>query len=144
MNGARNLARRHVRAAFRLERADVAVVLSGEVEKRAALGQAVARLGEVPVVFLQLFAAGADIDVGFGVVDEVAAGKGSVDTLGFVHQFHVRLDPALVHQPPDHVGRAVTRVGDQARRREIKSLSRAIEHRLGRAGFGLAFFESTR
>src|SRR5271166_1332956 len=77
MNGARNLAGGHVRAAFRLERADVAVVLSGEIEKRAALRQAVARLGEVPVVFLQLFAAGADIDVGFGVVDKVAAGKGS-------------------------------------------------------------------
>ena len=95
-------------------------------------------LEKFAVVFLQLFAAGTDIDVGFGVEDEVAAGKGSVHTLGFVHQFHVRLDPALVHQPPDHVGRAVTRVGDQARRREIKSLSRAIEHGLGRADFGLA------
>jgi hypothetical protein len=25
----------------------------------------------------------------------------------------VRLDSTLVHQPPDHLGRAVTRVGDQ-------------------------------
>jgi hypothetical protein len=44
MNGAANFACAHVRAAFRLERARVAVVLFREVEERAGLRQAVARL----------------------------------------------------------------------------------------------------
>ena len=127
--------RGHVRAAFWLERAGVAVVLSGEVEKRAALRQAVARLGEVAVVLLQLFAARADIDVGFGVVDEVAAGKGSVRALGLVHELHVRFDLALVHQPRDHLGRTVARVADQTRRRNVELLGRAVDHRLGRPDF---------
>jgi hypothetical protein len=46
MNGARDLACGHVRAAFGLGRAGVAVVLSREVEERAVLHQVVARLGE--------------------------------------------------------------------------------------------------
>jgi hypothetical protein len=85
-------------------------------QERGVLGRAVARLGESAVVFLQLFAAGANIEVAFGVLDEVAARKSSVRSLGLVHQFHVRLDPTLVHQPPDHLGRAVSCVGDQGRR----------------------------
>ena len=69
---------------------------------------------------------------------EVAAGEGSVRTLSLVHQVHVRLDPALVHQPPNHLGRAVTRIGDQARRGEIELFGHAVEHRLGRSDFRLA------
>ena len=49
----------------------------------------------------------------------------------------MRLDSALVHQPPNHLGRAVTCIGDQARRSEIELFGRAVEHRLGRADFGL-------
>ena len=75
MNGATNLACGHVRTAFRLERAGVAVVLSGEVEERTGLRQALARLGEVAVILLQLFAAGADINVGFRIVGEVGTRK---------------------------------------------------------------------
>ena len=44
-------------------------------------------------------------------------------TLGLVHQFHVRLDPALVHQPPDHLGRAIAPIGDQARRGDVELFS---------------------
>jgi hypothetical protein len=89
MNGARDLARWHVRAAFWLERPGVAVVLSGEVEERAVLRQAViAWLGEVAVIFLQLFAARSNIEVAFEIVGEVAAPKRSVRSLGLVHQFH--------------------------------------------------------
>jgi hypothetical protein len=73
MNGARNFARGHVRAAFRFERACVAVLFSGEVEERAGFGQVIAPLGEVAMVLLQLLAARADIDVGFLIVGEVAA-----------------------------------------------------------------------
>jgi hypothetical protein len=49
----------------------------------------------------------------------------------------MRLDPALVHQPPNHLGRAIARIGDQARRGDVELFSRAVEHRLGRADFGL-------
>ena len=64
------------------------------------------------MIFPQLFAARANIAVALWIEGEVAARKGAVRALGLVHQFHVRLDSTLVHQPPDHLGRAVTRVGD--------------------------------
>jgi hypothetical protein len=50
----------------------------------------------------------------------------------------MRLDSALVHEPPNHLGRAVTRIGDQARRSDFELFGRAVEHHLGRADFGLA------
>jgi hypothetical protein len=66
------------------------------------------------------------------------AGESSVSALGFVDQVHVRFDPALVHQPPDHIGRAVASIGDQARRSEVEPFSRSVEHSFGRANFRLA------
>ena len=50
----------------------------------------------------------------------------------------MRLDSALVHQPPNHLGRAVTRIGDQARQSDFELFGRTVEHRLGRADSGLA------
>ena len=47
----------------------------------------------------------------------------------------MRFDPALVHQPPDHIGRAVASVRDQARRSEVELFSRSVEHGFGRANF---------
>src|ERR1700740_1915432 len=90
------------------------------------------------MIFLQLFAGGTDIEVALWIEGKVAAREGSVRALGLVHQFHMRLDSALLHQPPNHLGRAVTRIGDQARRSDFKLFGRAVEHRLGRADFGLA------
>ena len=86
------------------------------------------------MIFLQLFASGTDIEVALWIEGEVAAGEGSVRALGLIHQFHMRLDPALVHQPPNHLrrGRNV-RIGDQARRSDFELFGRAVEHRLGRA-----------
>ena len=55
--------------------------------------------------------------------------------LGLVHQFHVRLDPALVHQPPDQLGRAIAPIGDQARRGDVELFRRAVEHCFSRADF---------
>ena len=57
---------------------------------------------------------------------------------GLVDQFHVRFDPALIHQPPDHLGRAVAAIGDQARRGDVEPASRAVEHCFGCADFRLA------
>src|SRR5277367_6979613 len=107
MNRARDFARRNVRAAPGLERAGLAVTLARKVDHRAVLGQPVALLGESAVVFPQLFAAGADIKVAFWIECEVAAGEGSVRALCLIDQFHLRFDPALVHQPPDLLSRAV-------------------------------------
>src|SRR5271156_6673385 len=107
MNRARDFARRNVWAALGLERAGLAVTLSRKVDHRPVLRQPVARLGQSAVALLELFAAGADIKSALWIEGEVAARKRSVRALGLVHELQVWLDPALVHQPPDHLGRAV-------------------------------------
>jgi hypothetical protein len=71
--------------------------------------------GESATVGHQLLAAGADPEVGLRIVSEVAAREGPVVALGIVERFPVRLDSALVHQPAQRLGRAIARVGDQAR-----------------------------
>ena len=115
-------------------RLGVAVVLSGEVEERAGLRQAVARLA---VVLLQLFAVRADINVDFRVVGEVTVREGPVLALRVVEHLHVRLDTSLIHQPAQHLGRAVAGDGDEARRLDVELLGGAVEHRLGRPNFRL-------
>jgi len=105
MKGAANFARWHVRAAFRLERARVAVVLFREVEERAGLRQAVERLREVAMVLLQLFAAGADIDVGFRIVSEVGRGAVSIDTLRLTRRSRKWRSPSPVPAPAKSPGR---------------------------------------
>jgi hypothetical protein len=99
MNGAGDFVCGHVRAALGLERAGLTVALAREVDHRAVLRQPVAWLGESAMIFLQLFAGGTDIEVAIWIEGEVAARKSPVLALGLVDQFHVRLDPALVHQP---------------------------------------------
>jgi hypothetical protein len=87
------------------------------------------------MIFLQLFAGGTDIEVALWIEGEV----GSWEKVPSVRSdFHMRLDSGLVHQPPNHLGRAVTCIGDQARRSDFELFGRAVEHRLGRADFGLA------
>src|SRR5580704_10012820 len=104
MNGASDFACRNVWAALGLERAGVAVVLSGAIADRAVLRDAIARRGERAAIFSQLLTSGTDIEVAFGIEREVASGESSVRALGLVDQIHVRLDAALVHQPADHLG----------------------------------------
>src|SRR5277367_7098050 len=111
MNGACDLACGNVRTALGFEYAGVAVVLSGAITDRAVLCDALARRGESAARFSQLLTPGTDIEVAFGIECEVAAGESSVRALGLVDQVHVRFDPALIHQPPDHIGRAVAPIG---------------------------------
>ena len=73
MNGARDLACRNVRAALRLERAGLAVLLARKVDHRAVLRQPAAWLGESAVVFPQLFAPGADIKIALWIEGEVGS-----------------------------------------------------------------------
>ena len=51
---------------------------------------------------------------------------------GLVEHRHVRLDPALVHQPGQHLRRAVAGVGDQLARPQIVAIGNALDHPLGR------------
>src|ERR1700685_533983 len=126
MNGSRDFARGHIRTALGFEHTDVAVVLSGAIADRAVLRDALARRGESAARFSQLLTAGTDIEVAFSIECEVAAGESSVRALGLVHQFHMRLYSALVHQPPNHLSRTVTRISDQARRSDFELFGRAV------------------
>ena len=97
----------------------------------AVFHHAVARRGESATVGHQLLPAGANIDVGFRVVGEVAAREGAIRALGFVEHFHLRLASALIHQPAaaSRPSRS-RRVGDQARRLDVGALlGGAVEHR---------------
>ena len=114
VNVPRDLACRRVRTALGLEHAGVAVVLAARSSgscrpsspRRAAgrtrddISSALCRQGKH---------SGCPLDRG-----RSRCGERSVRALGLVDQFHVRFDSTLVHQPPDHLGRAVAPVGDQA------------------------------
>src|SRR3984957_5999225 len=101
MNGSRDLACEHIRTALGFKYAGVAVALSGAIADRAVLRDALARRGESAARFSQLLTPGTDIEVAFSIECEVAARERSIRALGFVDQVHMRLDPALVHQPAD-------------------------------------------
>src|ERR1700687_1047141 len=73
MNRARDFACRHVRAALGFEHAGAAVVLSGAIADRAVLRDALARRGERAAIFSQLLTPGTDIEVAFGIKDEVGS-----------------------------------------------------------------------
>jgi hypothetical protein len=61
------------------------------------------------MIFPQLFAARANIKGTFRIEGEVAARKRAVRAFRLVEHPHVRFDPALVDQPPQHLGRTVAR-----------------------------------
>src|ERR1700735_5879065 len=73
MNGSRNLACEHIRTALGLERAGLAVALSGAIADRAVLCDALARRGESAARFSQLLTPGTDIEVAFGIECEVGS-----------------------------------------------------------------------
>ena len=58
-------------------------------------------------VFFGSFAGGTDIEVALWIEGEESL-REKVPSVrsGLIHQFHMRLDSALVHQPPNHLGRA--------------------------------------
>src|SRR6202042_1825751 len=73
MNGASDFACRNVWAALGLERAGVAVVLSGAIADRAVLRDALARRGERTAIFSQLLTSGTDLEVAFRIEGEVGS-----------------------------------------------------------------------
>ena len=49
------------------------------------------------------------------------------------------LDPALIDQPGEHLGRAIAGVGRQTRRRDLEPVGGALDHCLGRRDFRLPY-----
>ena len=49
------------------------------------------------------------------------------------------LDPALIDQPGEHLGRAIAGVGRQTRRRDLEPVGGALNHCLGRRDFRLPY-----
>ena len=59
----------------------------------------------------QLLPARAGVEIAGVVIGEVGAAEGAVAALGFVEHRDMRLDPALMHQPGEVLGRAIGAVG---------------------------------
>ena len=91
------------------------------------------------MIFPRLFAVGADIAVAPWIEGEVAARKApSCVRSDLSISFTCGSIPRSSTSHPINLGRAVTRVGDQARQSDFGLFGRAVEHRLGRSDFRLA------
>jgi hypothetical protein len=120
---ARHLAHGFLRAAARLEAADVAVVLAGAIEERRAVVDRCAPCG-------QHLARRADIDVPLVVIGEVLPRERAVSARGFVEHRDMRLDPVLIDQPAEHLGRAVGAIAGEPGRIEVEAVHRPLDHAL--------------
>src|SRR5215475_14470141 len=90
------------------------MTLAGPVAHRVVLHYAAARYCEPSAVVLEGFPGRAAVSIGGVIVGEIVAREGTVSALGFVEHWDVRLDPAIVHEPVQHLGRAIGAVADQA------------------------------
>src|SRR5204862_874599 len=79
----------------------------------------------------------ADIAVALVVIGKVLAREGAVGMLGFVEHGDVRLDPLLIDQPVQHLGRSLGGVADEALGVEVDACNRPLDHALGRRRLGL-------
>lgn len=71
------------------------------------------------------------------VVGEVLTREGAVIALGLIEQGDVRLDPALMHQPVQHLGRALAGVGNQPFRPRAEFRVSTLDHGLCGRQLGL-------
>ena len=67
------------------------------------------------------FAIGAAIDVPGMVISEVRARESSIGTGRLVEDGHMRLDPVLVEQPPEPLGRAIGAVAEKPARIKVEA-----------------------
>jgi len=104
---AQDFASRRVGRALRLQRASVAVELAGAVAPEAFGVDTVATNAEGASILAKLLPARAGVEIAGVVIGEVGAAEGAVAALRFVEDRDVRLDPALMHQPGEVLGRAV-------------------------------------
>jgi len=89
-------------------------------------------------IVLEGFPGRAAVGVSGVVVGEIVAREATVSALGFVEHWDMRLDTAIVHEPVQHLGRAIGAVADQALGIQVEVLQRALDHALCRQHLGLA------
>ena len=138
MDRARDLSGGRVGTTPRLQRTALAIQLAGAIAHHAVLVDERARHSIGFLALPEFLAGRADIAVALVVVGEVVAREGTVSALGFVEHRDVWLDPLLIDQPVQHLGRAVGGVANQPGRVEIEAFARALDHPLGRRHLGLA------
>ena len=136
MHGSQDLAGGSLGAAARLEGTGLAVELAGAVAHHAVL----VRQGSLEGLLArpERLAGGADVRVGLVVEGEVGSLERAVLPLGFVDDRDVGLDPTLVDEPGQVLGRAVGGVGGQALGPEAEAFLGALDHGACRADLGLA------
>jgi hypothetical protein len=79
----------------------------------------------------EFFARGADVQVAFRMISEVGARERPIPPLRLAEHPHVRLDPAFIDQPTEHLGRHITGFGTQVRRGDVKPIGSTVDHRFG-------------
>jgi hypothetical protein len=83
--------------------AQAAIEFAGAIDHRAGFSGVGPQRRENAATLAKLLPAWAYIEIAFGLAGEVAARKGSARPLRLVEHLHARLDPALVHQPSQHL-----------------------------------------
>ena len=134
---ARNLPRHRIRAAPRLEFADVAILLAGAVTARAVSRDAGARRGVGAPELDQLFACRTDIAVSLGIEREVRSRERAVGSRRLIENGNVRRDLLLLDEPGEIIRRTICGVGDEIIRLQAEALFRALQHRSRSADLGL-------
>src|ERR1700683_3985536 len=122
MDGAQDLAGGRVRTALRIQRTALAIQLAGAIARHAVLVDERARHSIDFLPLSELLSGRADIAVAFALIGEVVTREGAVDALGFVEHWNVRLDPALMHQPGEVLGRTVGGISRQPLRPQAEAL----------------------
>src|SRR5712672_315816 len=138
VDGARNLPGGRLRTAPLLQRTALAIEFAGAISHHAVL---IDERTRHPIDFLSLpeFLAGrADVAVAFVVIDKVVTRERAVGALGFVEDRDVRLDPPLLHQPSEILGRAVAGIAREPLGPQAEALLRAIDHPTLRGYLSLA------
>src|SRR6059058_721878 len=137
VDGARDLAGGCLRTALRFQGTSLAIQLAGAIAHHAVLIDERAR-HSVDFLALPEFLPGrADIAVALVVVGKRVAREGAVGALRFVEDRDVRLNPLLMDQPIQHLGRAIGAVADEALGIEIEACNRPLDHALGCRHLGL-------
>jgi hypothetical protein len=89
-------------------------MLAGTIANRVVLDRAASRHRERSAIAPEGLCGRTAVGVTGLIVAEIIAREGAVAALRFVVNRDVRLDPAIMHEPVQHLGRAVGGVADQA------------------------------
>ena len=92
----------------------------------------VSRRQRKKIEMLKLLAGRAGVGIGLMIVGELGPAECAVASLRLIEDRDVRLDPALMHQPGEVLGRAVGTVGGEPCRPEPEPILRSCDHGAGR------------